>query len=371
MAELTVPPLLAHVPELSPPSRRRVLILPALLAIIGILIASAAAISGQDLRREVENVRIQRDIYRAETELSEAQVRQDSPEVIAKLGQIVEAQKARTVSSYAQFGRQFTQWDGWRYEEIATRGYMYHQPNDPDNVQESSVIHVAGEVEPRLKNVVWYPLYPLIAEGVSKSLGISVNSALTVVSQTCIILAAVVSFLYARRHYYNRMPRLTGVSGGGGGVPALAEQHPTRRWDLSPQDTAALWAVAALLYGPCSIFLYANFTESLFVLLLVSFLYCLQGRWWWRAAMIAAIASSCRSQGVLFGPILALVFLFRGDARTTVGKFAVATVLGVVSAIGLICYMMYLQFHFGNAFAFCMRKVRGTWGFIVRRFSRR
>ena len=70
--------------------------------------------------------------------------------------------------------------------------------------------------------------------------------------------------------------------------------------------------MALLLFGPCSIFLYANFTESLFVLLLAGFLYCMQERWWWRAALVAGIASACRSQGVLFGPILAATYLLIG-----------------------------------------------------------
>src|SRR5665213_3532772 len=108
MAELTVPPLLAHVPELSPPSRRRVLVLPALLAVLGILIASAAAISGQDLRREVETMHIERDISLAQKDLLQAELRHDSPDTIDKLSQIVAAQQARHLSSYSQYGRQFT-----------------------------------------------------------------------------------------------------------------------------------------------------------------------------------------------------------------------------------------------------------------------
>jgi hypothetical protein len=121
---------------------------------------------------------------------------------------------------------------------------------------------------------------------------------------------------------------------------------------LTPQDSAALWAVAALIYGPCSIFLYANYTESLFVLLLVTFLYCLQSRWWWRAAAIAAVASACRSQGVLFGPILATAFLLRSDVRNPFAKVGLAAAFGVVGSIGLACYMAYLDSAFENPFAF-------------------
>jgi hypothetical protein len=349
MAELTVPPLLAHVPEISPPLRRRVLVLPAMLAIVGILIAFTCAISGQDARRENETLTLERDRALARNALAEAKVRQAAPEELALLQDQVDAAQRNGLSSYTQFGRQFTEWDGYRYEEIALRGYIFHQPGASAEAKATPIIHVPGDAEARLKNVVWYPLYPVLGAAVAKVLGISVNAALTTVSDGCVLLGAVVCFLFARRHFYNRMPKLVGSSEA---ALELAETHPTRRWDLSPQDTAALWTVAALLYGPCSIFLYANFTESLFVLLLVSFLYCLQGRWWWRAALIAAVASACRSQGVLFGPILALVFLLRGDSRHPAAKLGTAAVLGMISAIGIACYAFYLHLAFGDALAF-------------------
>jgi hypothetical protein len=348
MAELTVPPLLAHVPEISPPLRRRVLLLPLLLAVVGILIAFASATSGQDQRRHEEAITLESDRAQARATLAEARLRNASPDEVAKAQADVDAQQHKNISPYAQPGRQFTNWDAWRYEEIATHGYVYHHADDSPEIKNASVIRTPGDPDGHLKNVVWYPLYPLLGAAVSRLLGISANAALTTVSQVCILLASVIGFLYARRHYYNRMPKLIGSA-----ETALAlDAHPTRRWDLSPQDTAALWAVAALLYGPCSIFLYANFTESLFVLLLVSFLYCLQGRWWWRAALVAAVASSCRSQGVLFGPILALVFLLRGDARNLFTQFGTAALLGIISAVGLACYSLYLHHTFGDAFAF-------------------
>ena len=60
MAELTIPPLLAHNPEPSPPSRWRILLLPAMMAILGILIATAAATSGQDDARGREQARLEK-----------------------------------------------------------------------------------------------------------------------------------------------------------------------------------------------------------------------------------------------------------------------------------------------------------------------
>ncbi|HUO08466.1 MAG TPA: hypothetical protein VM008_09230 [Phycisphaerae bacterium] len=344
MAELSVPPLLAHAPEVSPPWRWRLLLLPAVMGVVGILIATACAISGQDTRRDFNTIEMQNDYAHAEAALAQAELRHAAPEEIEKLESELKKQQERKLPRYAEYGRQFTQWDAYRYEEIIEKGYLYHQPTDPEVLKEAATLippGEGGETKPRLKNVVWYPLYPILGWGVSQVLRIAPVAGLTVVSQVCAVLSAVVLFLYARRHYYNRMPRL----------PAW-EEDPMRKWDLSPQDTAAMWACAALLYGPCSIFLYANFTESLFVLLLCAFLYCLQGRWWWRAALVAAVASACRAQGVLFAPILGLTFLLRSDIRNPMKRFGVGTVLGMVSLIGIVSYAAFLGVRFGDPLAF-------------------
>ncbi|HVT79599.1 MAG TPA: hypothetical protein VHM90_02990, partial [Phycisphaerae bacterium] len=120
---------------------------------------------------------------------------------------------------------------------------------------------------------------------------------------------------------------------------------------LPSYDIAALWATGLLLAGPCAIFLYANFTESLFVLLLALFLYCIQARWWWRAALVAAFASASRSQGVLFGPLLALSYLLRGDGNLP-KRLAGSAAMGVISATGLACYMLFLRREFDDPIAF-------------------
>src|SRR5262249_43442394 len=120
----------------------------------------------------------------------------------------------------------------------------------------------------------------------------------------------------------------------------------------SKTDTAAIWSVVLLLFGPCAVFFYANFTESLFLLLLVAFLYCLQSRWWWRAAIIAGVASASRSQRVLFGPIPPLVYLLRAPEPQILRKIPIAFLLGLISAIGIACYMIFLQLQFHDALAF-------------------
>ena len=339
-----------------------------MLAVVGILIATACAISGQDTQRESYTLQMQLDYARAEEALAQAELRHAPPGDIEKLQSDLGKERLRKLPTYAQYGRHFTQWDGYRYEEIITDGYIYHHPYDPESLKDGSTIIPAGKTEPRLKNIVWYPLYPMFGAVVSRVLHIAPVAALTVVSQTCVVLTAVILFLYARRHYYNRLPKLNpaprpapGFIVDRGNEPVVkspqpdllsAEDHPMRKWDLSPQDTAALWACAAFLFGPCSIFLYANFNESLYALLLCAFLYCLQGRWWWRAALIGALASACRAQGVLFAPILGLTFLMRSDIRNPIAKLGEGVLLGLVSMIGIVCYAIYLQVQFGDGLAF-------------------
>ncbi len=343
----TLRPLLASAPEPTLPFHARLLAYPILLALLGILIAAIAITTGQDYRREhallqLDNNRahLANALAEAQRENADSQNATTHTDLAPYLTFLLQKAYASDIPSYAKYGRQFTSWDGYRYEEIVEQGYVYHLPSDPPDIQNSYGILRPGWPEMRTKNVVWYPLYPALGWLVSHTFHISANHALTSVSWTCCLLAAIVTFLFARRHFFNHLPAAQ---------PALAPAPPAK---LAPHDLAALWALALLLFGPCSLFLYANFTESLFVLLLASFLYCLQSRWWWRAALVAAAASACRSQGVLFGPILALTYLLRAPENLPLNKLTTAFLLGLLSALGLACYMLFLQVQFGDPLAF-------------------
>ncbi|HVS71191.1 MAG TPA: hypothetical protein VHQ47_08050 [Phycisphaerae bacterium] len=363
MGELSIPPLLAHDPEALPPGRWRILLLPIIMVLLAIGIANAAAISGQDARRsnEYDSLRItslywenrlaatqlEIDQLTALPHLDAAQrqrldfLSQQFPSIQATVDKV----HAYGLISYAKYGRVMSNWDGYRYEEIVTDGYVYHQPTDPPDIKNKSDMPWPGFPEGHIKNVSWYPLYPLMARGLVALTGISAIHALTIISETCAVLAAVFFFLYARRHFHNRIPFLHSA-----GEEAAA--HPVRRWDLLPADSAALWALAFVLYNPCALFLYANYTESLFILLFAAFLYALQGRRWVIAALIAALASASRSQGVLFGPILAVTYVLRSDLRHGPLKLLIASGLGLLSEVGLFCFMAFLQHRFHDALAF-------------------
>lgn len=303
-----------------------------LLPLVGILIATAAAKAGQDSVRAARQTEIDKGRYYWENELAQARLRNQPAAKLAELEKIAAQHRANRLTSYVMPGRHFTQWDGYRYEEIMTDGYLYHQPNDPPEIRDNPIIPDPVTGERRAKNVVWYPLYPLLGTLASAVTTLPPHHALTLVSSLSIILASLIFVAFCRSHL-----RLQGTSPGRG---------------IGDPEMASLLALGCLLMGPCSVFLYANFTESLFVLLLVAFLFCLQRRWWWRAAIVAALASSSRSQGVLFGPILALVFLLRATNYRVLARLAWAVVLGFISGLGVLAYMIYLQRTFGDALAF-------------------
>jgi Gpi18-like mannosyltransferase len=369
MSELTIPPLLARLPELQPPRRWWAYLLPALIAVTGILLANITARAGAraanafEHARIAENVATQRAIL--ETDRRQAlelrddlfQRRQFNPadsqtnllQQISKLDDQIAIAQANVATAAAEKvrsevlpGNQFTNWDARRYEEIATKGYFY----DMDAVRRGDIVLTNPDGTKQLINVVWYPLYPLLGRAAWTLTGhrLTMHSSLTLVSDVCIILGAMVVFAFARRHFYNRI------------ALDLSDDHPARRYDLQPADTAALWTLTLVLFNPCAIFFYSNYSESLFLLLLGLFLLAIQGRRWWVAAAVAALASATRSQGVLFGPFLAITFFLRSDLPTPL-RAGKAAVLAVVSALGLAVYMIYLHQNFGDPLAFMHAQV--------------
>ncbi len=340
------------------------------MALAGMLIATVFAYKGQARTREQTQLEMVRDRFAAEDSLRRGELYHAAPDEMARRKARYDETRHPEYISYLRPGRQFTQWDGFRYEEIAREGYVYEKSDDATvtvpyhhhaweeplgaprmyPVTPANPLPPEIKTEPRLKNVVWYPLYPMMGRMLASVSGIEVHHALTAISWFCIAAASVVMFIFVRRHLRTRTLSQ---------IP-MAENNPPAMSHSSSADFGALWAVALLLYGPCSIFLYANYTESLFVLLLASFLLSLQSRAWWCAAGIAAIASACRSQGCLFAPVLVLIYLLRADVRGLARRIPVALILGAVSGIGIICYMAYLWRTFGDPLAFV--KTQQYWG---------
>jgi hypothetical protein len=115
---------------------------------------------------------------------------------------------------------QLLQWDSEWYFRIVTEGYGYN--GDPTIPQ----------------NIVFYPLYPMLARGLAATSGISAPDTLLLVANISGFCAIVLLFKLVREEF---------------------------------GDDLALATVALLSFIPTSVFLSAGYTEPLELLLVVSF----------------------------------------------------------------------------------------------------
>ena len=135
---------------------------------------------------------------------------------------------------------QLLQWDSEWYFRIVTEGYRYN--GDPTIQQ----------------NIVFYPLYPMLARGLVRGLsGLTPSDAMLLVSNVAGLSAIVVLFKLVREEF---------------------------------GDQLALATTALLSFFPTSVLLSAGYTEPLELLLIVSFFLALKRKHYLSAALLAGLA---------------------------------------------------------------------------------
>lgn len=196
--------------------------------------------------------------------------------------------------------RYLLRWDAGWYLKIATEGYSYNG----DNTMQQPV--------------VFYPLYPLISKAVAIVFNISEAASLIIVSNVAIILAVPLLFKFVRESY---------------------------------GDQVAFYAVAALCFFPGSLFFSAGYTESLALLLIVSFFLLLRKERYLLAAALAGLAVGTRSTGLLLLlPLLIELWRkFSGDPKQLVRLAAPCLLL---ATSGMWLYIIYLWAAFNSPLAF-------------------
>ena len=192
---------------------------------------------------------------------------------------------------------QLLQWDSQWYFRIATEGYRYN--GDPTIPQ----------------NIVFYPLYPMLARGLAAISGLAPSDALLLVSNVAGLLAIVVLVRLVREEF---------------------------------GDQLALATTALLSFFPASVFLSAGYTESLELLLTVSFFLVLKRKHYLSAALIAGLAVADRSTGIALLPVLLWEMWLNRDQK----RLFLALIPGVlVATSGLWLFMIYLWYSFGDPLA--------------------
>jgi hypothetical protein len=223
----------------------------------------------------------------------------------------------------------WTRWDGQWYLNIAYGGYGFIPYDAP-----------------------FFPMYPMLAAGVYAVTTLPVAAAGLIVSYACLALGLVYFYKLARLDF----------------------EHGT-----------TVRAIVTLLLYPTAFFLVAMYTESLVLLLTCAALYYARVGRWWLVAPIALMAGLSKIMAVALVVALACEALL-GDANTPQGRvgkrwralltprlllsrLTPAKVAALIAApVGLLLYMGFLAWRFGDAFSFVnalpVRFWRGRFSFF-------
>jgi Gpi18-like mannosyltransferase len=197
-----------------------------------------------------------------------------------------------------QWYHRLLRWDSEWYKIIASEGYKYN--GDPGETQ----------------TVVFYPLYPALSRLISEVLRIDLVDSMLLVANLAAVAAVLLLFKLVRERF---------------------------------DDRTALATVAIISFFPSSIFLSAGYTESLALLLMVSFFLAVARERFLAAAVLAGLAVATRSAGIVLFPVL-LWELWR--CRPPKRFLIEAIPLSIIAISGLWLYMIYLGFAFRHPMAF-------------------
>jgi len=135
-----------------------------------------------------------------------------------------------------------------------------------------------------------------------------------------------------------------------------------RLGDLEGPAGAGRWAALALAISPTAVFLFAGYTESLFLAFaLPAWLLARRGRWEW-AVVCAACASSVRITGLFLALALIVEFAQQAWRARHDGGFPIRRwALVVVPFLPLVAYSLYLYARTGDLTAWLSAQQAG-WG---------
>lgn len=114
-----------------------------------------------------------------------------------------------------------------------------------------------------------------------------------------------------------------------------------------------------LSFSPIGIYVNSLYTESLYILLLILILLCIEKKYWFAIGLLGVALSSTRFTGV-FMVLLVLVKLFEERERIRT-NFSQKLLSILLFPFGLISFMIYLRFKTGDFLAF--KSIQKAWGF--------
>ena len=126
-------------------------------------------------------------------------------------------------------------------------------------------------------SIAFMPLYPLLIKGAGFLLGGNLLLGAILVSNLAAFIAMILLFELALKEFRSK--------------------------------TKAMQTVLAILLFPTGFFLFAAYTESLFLLLVLAAWLCALRKNWWAAGIFAGLATFSRIQGALLSPVIIWLYL--------------------------------------------------------------
>jgi Gpi18-like mannosyltransferase len=175
--------------------------------------------------------------------------------------------------------------------------------------------------------VAFFPLFPVAAKFLMTLTSLNSTWALIATSWVFFFLAAIVVFYWVRFE--------------------LKERHS----HLSP------WVVIGLIaLFPTVFYLVSGYSESIFVFLTASSLFAYRKHHYILAAILGALSALTRVQGAAVAVFFLCDYLFSKDWSKWKKLIPV-----IIAPLGVIAYMIYLHFAFGNPFEFIIAQQQ-YWG---------
>lgn len=123
---------------------------------------------------------------------------------------------------------------------------------------------------------------------------------------------------------------------------------------LNFNDLNSRFGVTLLIFSPFSIYFTSLYTESLFLLLSVSGFYFLRTNSFFTSSVLGGLLSATRPVGIMF-----LIPIFISFLRKRINLNSLV-ILGFISSLGLLLFMLFLYIKTGDALAF--QHIQKGWG---------
>lgn len=193
-----------------------------------------------------------------------------------------------------------TSWDGRWYHDLSEGGYSFERD--------------------RASNVAFMPLYPILTRLV-RCIGVSTDVALLIVSNGCFLMSV-----------------------------CLLATYVNRRHEVTA-DTVQQFVLFSVALLPNTFFFRMAYSESLFLLLAIASLYCLEAKY--PLVLSCAVIGLATASRVVGLSLLAPLILHLIEVSSSLRQLSIRVVIYLPLACwGLLAYMGYLTLEFGNPLAF-------------------